>query len=306
MDTLDPGRVGPTWFTDKLAKGEVVIIGGATGTGLEARGVPMVEKGWAVLAQLEYPDVLRQLHLDYIEAGAVAIIANTFAAGRHLLEPGGLGDVVEDAHRLAVEVAIEAREQSESDVVVAGSISGYMADDTDPQWLNRLGDTYREQVDLLAESGVDVIALEMMEHPETCAPAVEAALDSGLPVWFGTSARSGGGRLLSSYEPEDLDFVECLAALLSQDVGLVFVMHTPVPDVAAAVAAVQNVWPGPIGVYPESGYFVEPHWQFVDIIEPDDLLVEARSWRDAGVRIFGGCCGLGVEHIEALTSGLIR
>ena len=302
---LDPSRVGPQWFTDKVARGDLVIIDGATGTGLEAAGVPMVSKGWSVLAQLEYPEILTQLHLDYIEAGASAIITNTFAAGRHLLEPGGLGDRVEDAHRLAVSIAHEARDRAERDVVIAGSISSYMADDTDPEWLGRLADTYREQVSYLAEAGVDVIALEMMEHPELCGPAVDAALGSGLPVWFGTSARSDGQRLLSSYEPADIDFVDNFTALMRDEVGIVFVMHTPVPDVSRAVAGVREHWSGPIGAYPESGYFVEPNWQFVDIITPADLVSAAGGWVDSGVRLLGGCCGLGVEHIEAL-AGLLN
>ena len=62
------------------------------------------------------------------------------------------------------------------------------------------------------------------------------------------------------------------------------------------------VWSGPLGVYPESGYFKMPNWQFVDIIEPDELVTRARVWADNGEQILGGCCGLGVPHIEALKS----
>ena len=77
-------RTGPDWLHDRIAAGELVIIDGATGSELEARGVPMVQKGWSVLAQLEYPDVLRALHEDYIRSGASVVITNTFGAGRHL------------------------------------------------------------------------------------------------------------------------------------------------------------------------------------------------------------------------------
>jgi S-methylmethionine-dependent homocysteine/selenocysteine methylase len=63
---------------------------------------------------------------------------------------------------------------------------------------------------------------------------------------------------------------------------------------------VRQRWSGPIGVYPESGYFAQPNWNFVDVISPDDLAREARAWLDAGARLVGGCCGTGSEHIRAL------
>ena len=112
--------LGADWLNNRIGASEVVVIDGATGNELEARGVPMVEKSWAVMAQLQYPDILRQLHVDYINAGAAAIIANTFAAGRHLLELGGLGNRVADAHRLAVEITLQARDEAGQPVVVPG------------------------------------------------------------------------------------------------------------------------------------------------------------------------------------------
>ena len=69
---------------------------------------------------------------------------------------------------------------------------------------------------------------------------------------------------------------------------------------AAAIGLVQERWQGPIGVYPESGYFTKPNWSFVDIISPGELAAEARKWTAAGVRLIGGCCGTGPEHIRAL------
>ena len=296
--------LGAEWLDSRVDLGEVVVIDGATGSELEARGVPMVDKGWAVMAQLEYPDILRQVHVDYINAGAAAIITNTFAAGRHLLEPGGLGDRVADAHRLAVEIARQAREEAGQPTVVAGSISGYMADALDRRWWDRLDDTYNEQVSLLGDAGVDVIALEMMEHPELCGPAVNAAVESGLPVWLGFSARQTADGLMSSYKPDPIRFEDNVKALITDKVDAVFVMHTSVPDVTPSLKVVADYWDGPVGVYPESGYFIEPHWQFVDIIKPDDLVASANEWVESGVQIVGGCCGLGTRHIEALSSEL--
>ena len=59
-----------------------------------------------------------------------------------------------------------------------------------------------------------------------------------------------------------------------------------------------------MGVYPEAGYFTMPNWHFVDVIEPDDLARDARIWIGGGVRMVGGCCGLGPEHIAVLRQAL--
>jgi S-methylmethionine-dependent homocysteine/selenocysteine methylase len=296
--------VGPGWLDQKISSGSVVTIDGGTGSGLESRGVPMVSKGWSVMAQLEYPDILRQLHRDYIGAGAEVIITNTFGAGRHLLEPGGLGNRVKDAHRKAVAIAQQARDEADHPVAIAGSISSYMADSTDDIWLARLSDTYEEQVALLVDAGVDLIALEMMEHPRLAAPAVEAAVASDVPVWLGISSQTTPEGLMTSFGPESVTMSETLETLITQPVDAVMVMHTLVPDVQPTLDLVAEYWDGPTGVYPESGYFVEPHWQFVDIIGTEDLVDAARGWVDHGAQLIGGCCGLDSEHISALHSGL--
>ena len=71
---------------ERLAAGQVIILDGATGTELERRGVPMHDVSWSGIASLSHPDILRQVHVDYVAAGAEVVIANTFAASRYLLE----------------------------------------------------------------------------------------------------------------------------------------------------------------------------------------------------------------------------
>ena len=61
---------------------------------------------------------------------------------------------------------------------------------------------------------------------------------------------------------------------------------------------------GLLGAYPNAGYWQRPDWVFVDQISPDDYLEAAASWVEAGAKIVGGCCGIGPEHISALSSGL--
>ena len=87
-------------------------------------------------------------------------------------------------------------------------------------------------------------------------------------------------------------------------IDLINVMHTPLSDVPGAIEVVRNYWKGPVGVYPESGEFMMPNWDFVDVIEPSALAENAVTWAEDGIRLIGGCCGLGPAHIEAVSRAL--
>jgi len=299
--TLQHSR-GLRWLHDRLAAGELVIIDGAMGTELQARGVPMHDKAWSGAAVLSHPEVVRAIHADYLAAGAEVIITNTFSSGRHVLEPAGLAAEVANINRSAVDLARQARDEAKRGAV---AIAGSMCEWVDPngKWTDaaRFSESCREQAGLLAEAGVDLIALEMCSHPQRSRLAAEAALATGLPVWLGVSCRREAetGRLVS-FDLPHADFDEFVGGLAGSGVGVINVMHSAIADTADGIAAVRRHWTGPMGVYPESGYFTMPDWHFVDIIAPDDLVKEAKGWVASGAQILGGCCGLGVPHIRAL------
>ncbi|MDE2978532.1 MAG: homocysteine S-methyltransferase family protein [Acidobacteriota bacterium] len=287
-----------------LDRGEILLLDGGTGTELERRGVPMDSAAWCGTAALEHQDAIRDLHEDYIRAGADAIITNTFATHRPLLEAAGLGDQVAVIVRRAVEAALEARERAGCPgVLVAGSMSTMPANNIQggyPAAAEQMA-AYREQCGLLVEAGVDLIALEMMQFHERALLAFQAAKETGLPVWLGVSARKDPETgAITPFNWPDESFEELLDTLIPLGPSIVHVMHSEIAAVPEAVAMVRERWDGPVGVYPESGYFTMPNWNFVDVIEPADLLEEARGWVAAGVQIVGGCCGLGPEHIRAL------
>src|SRR5215204_4880549 len=94
----------------RLEEGEVVILDGATGTELERRGAPMDDAAWDAAALATHPDMVREVHEDYIRAGADVIITNTFATARHVLEPAGMGGQFRELNTRAVTLAKEARE----------------------------------------------------------------------------------------------------------------------------------------------------------------------------------------------------
>jgi methionine synthase I (cobalamin-dependent) len=67
--------------------------------------------------------------------------------------------------------------------------------------------------------------------------------------------------------------------------------------------ACMEQWKGPVACYPECGEWENPDWRFGELA-PDDFAAAAESWADRGVRIIGGCCGIGPEHIGALSQRL--
>ncbi len=306
----DNPEVGPAWLTDRLAGGGVVLLDGGVGTELEKRGVSMDGNAWSGRAVLDGADVLRQVHEDFIRAGAEVVITNTFASGRHMLEPAGAGEHVAEINRSAARIALEARDTAaEGPVSVAGSMCEWTTATDHPKWgtPEGVGEALREQAGLLAEAGVELIALEMCQRLELTTLAVEAALSTGLPVWLGAScgrAEEGGPLVGFSAHAKDRDFGELIAGAAGAGVGVVNIMHSAIADSSDAIDVVRRHWQGPIGIYPESGYFTMPNWQFVDIIEPDDLVGEAKGWIESGVQLVGGCCGLGPDHIRALKDGL--
>jgi len=294
-------------WKETLDRGDVLLIDGGMGTELQRRGVPMDKVAWSGAAVLTHPEVVRETHEDYIRAGARVIITNTFGSTRQMLEPAGYGDQVEAVFRGAVQLARRARDNAaEHAVTVAGSIS------SEPPGFDRNAffsaekelEAYREAAGFLADEGVDLIALEMMVETTHAPRAMQAALETRLPVWLGVGCRKREDGKIVSFDHADLELATVLDALIPMGPTVVNIMHSEIGAIPQAIELVRQRWSGPIGVYPESGYFTKPHWNFVDVIPPAELVTEALGWVAAGVSLLGGCCGTSPDHIEALQAAM--
>ena len=295
-----------TDLNDRVAAGDIVVIDGGMGTELERRGVPMHSETWAGAALVEHPEAVVDVHAEFIRAGAEVIITNTFGASPLMLEAMGYGERAEAIIRGSVDLARRARDRVGRNVAIAGSIStmapgGDLSRPGNRQSDDEIADSLGRMARALADGCCDLIALEMMRDAR-CAPiAMQSARDTGLPVWLGLACTQDkdSGDLVAFDVPENR-FVDTLAATLPLEPDLVCVMHSDVDVTDIAIDIVKQHWNGPLGVYPESGYFEMPHWRFVDVIAPDALVARAHTWAGQGVTLFGGCCGLGPEHIAAL------
>ncbi len=292
----------------KLQRGETIILDGATGTEIQARGVPMDGETWCAEANATHGDVVTDVHASYIAAGADVIIANTFATSALSFNAFGRDDELAELDRLAVQHAKAAAK----DAAVAGSISTMRpviagTDRTSMQqdWrATDAKDLFRRKAQNLRGCGVDFIAMEMMRDCDYSVLATEAAMETGLPVWIGLSFEQRADGQLAGFGRPDQAMEDVIARHAALKPAAISIMHTSINDVLPALQCLKTCWDGPMGVYPESGYFKMPDWQFVDIVSPDDLAAAARPWSAMGVTIFGGCCGLGPQHIAALAKEL--
>lgn len=306
-------------LSGRLADGETVIIDGGMGSQLQAEGVPMDGLAWSARANLEQPEAVQRAHEAYIRAGAEVIIANTFAASRAALAPAGLGDQVGEANRAAMRAAQRAREAVASGpVAVAGSISSFGPIAMEPGGSREEGagaadprfpglDDFREQARLLAEAGADLIALEMIGAKSYGRAALQAATETGLPVWLGISPwRNEDGTIGVLPELGDSDSLESLLAdLADPSLAAVTLMHAKADVVLDAIPVVRRHFAGPIGAYAETGDWAPPNWVF-NGQSAGEYLEYAKGWARRGAQIIGGCCGVGPGHIQLIASQLPR
>jgi len=282
----------------RLHNGDRILIDGATGTEIERRGVPMVDNAWNGGGAMTHPDIVREVHENYIRCGAQIVISNTFSTSRHVLEDAGLEEHFELLNRRGIELAREAQSNMKTpDVLVAGGITHWSFTGQMPT-PHRLRTNIEEQAAIMANAGADLIMLEMMADSERMLIMLDSAQKCGLPVWVGFSCHideRGEPRLLDG--PTLLDGVN---AIQDKEVPVVSIMHTEVEYVEACLDVLKANWGGPIGVYAHSGKFVKPNWIFNDVISPEDYASAANSWLQQGVQIVGGCCGIGLEHIRVL------
>jgi S-methylmethionine-dependent homocysteine/selenocysteine methylase len=289
----------------KLAAGEPIILDGGTGTDIQRRGAPMSGDTWCADVNATHGEIIRSVHDDYIRMGADIITANTFATSPLSFNAYGRDDEMIELDKAAV--AHAKASAAGHDVCVAGSFStmrpvyaGTDRTDLSKNWTrDEAMVLFRRKAQNLKALGVDLIMMEMMRDTDYSLWACEAAMETGLPVWIGISVEKTGDEL-TGFGREDQRFDDVAKAMAALKPEVISIMHTSPNTTDEALAILQKYWRGPIGTYPECGYYAAPDWQFVDVIAPSDLVQKSHDWHKFGATIYGGCCGIGPDHIHAL------
>lgn len=291
--------MGNLQVSQLLQQGGPVLLDGATGTELERRGIPLAPPAWSAAAIFEHPDVLRQIHRDYVAAGAHIVTANTFRThARNLVASGR-----EQEFRLWTCRAVEiARQAAEGQALVAGSMAPlgdcYSPEQTPPREL--LLREHQAMAEALVDAQVDLILIETQLTIEEAAAAAQAARSTGLP-FFVSFVCGRDGRLLSG---ETLQ--QAFATLASFEPAALMVNCLPADEVLATLHPARPSAGGiPLGAYANTGRLLQAGvWESTEGADPAVYAGYAQRWRDSGIVVIGGCCGTTPQHLSAISNGL--
>ncbi len=299
-------------LNERLQNGEILLLDGGVSTEIRRRGVTLDKNVWSGLATKTHPDAVRQVHADYIEAGAQIITANTYSTARHVLESINLGHESKMINLKSVQLAQQARDEVATEpVLIAGSMSSMppLTSHREVAIDGQVQSSYQELAEGLAHAGVDLIIAEMMRDVENAGIVIRAAVSTGLPVLIGFSAMMAENgvdvRSLRWKNTDDTtcahDFGEMVDNLKPLGGLAAGIMHTRVEDTGAALEVLRQHWPGPLMAYAETGKLVLPDWRYEEVSSPQEYAAQIEGWiRNYGVQVVGGCCGTGPEHIRVL------
>jgi methionine synthase / methylenetetrahydrofolate reductase (NADH) len=290
-------------FLERLATGAPILFDGAMGTQLYERGVPY-ERCFDELNLLQ-PDLVQQIHREYITAGAEVVETNTFAANRVRLSAYGLGDRVRDINFQAVKIAREAKEVSGEPVFLAGSVSS-IGRPLAPSGIitpNEARAIFVEQIEALLEAGVDLLVLETFSNIVELTEAVLAAqsVSADLPIVAEVSVAEDG-LTLADARPEDV--VEALEPLGLAAIGVNCGVGPQTALDAIKRMAVRTT--RPLAAMPNAGVPTLANGRQMYVATPEYFADYARRFTSAGVALIGGCCGTSPAHIKAMRAVLPR
>lgn len=295
-----------------------LLLDGGTGRELLKRRVPILTHLWASSALIHAPDAVRQVHRDFIEAGADIVTTNTYGLVRESLDRLGMGDGFGELNRTAARLAAQARDQSGRAVAIAGSLPpqtrSYRPDLVG--YSEQLTSRYRAQVEILAPL-VDLFICETMSTGHEALAAATAATEAGKPVFVSwTLDDDRSGRLRSG------ETVTEAARLLEHLPIHGFLCNCCAPEsISAAAPELAAIGRGRWGGYANTFLPIDASqptyaerrldpadWEryeaaalpFRDDLPPEAFASHAERWHGAGATLLGGCCGAGPAHIARL------
>ena len=293
----------------RLENNDTIILDGAIGAELEKKGAKMHKDLWCGTCSVESPDLVKKVHEEYILAGADIITTNTYATTPIAMKQYGFDDQINEFNKKSVQIAKEAVKNSNKDIAVAGSVSTFGS-------LYKFGTEamkpgFKEQLKILSGEGVDLIILEAMSsQADIVETIIECSLESKLPVWLSISCviddktnkvMLGYNDTIDSDTSIYEDFETSINNFSKIHKGPILIAHSDIEVTGQAIKIAKKKFNGVLGAYPNRGHYEKPHWKFVDNITPSEYLEKAKSWVEDGAQIVGGCCGVGVEEIKAIS-----
>ncbi|MBC8346171.1 MAG: homocysteine S-methyltransferase family protein [Candidatus Marinimicrobia bacterium] len=275
-----------------------LIMDGAMGTELMARGLDLPLPLWSAEANLTDPEIVRGVHADYLYAGADIITTNTFRTTtwsyrKADYSPKRAAERAKSSLMKAVELA-----QSVNPNIVAGSLTS-IEDCYEPETFPGIGaaaDTYGETVEWFIEAGVDVILFETMGHLDEITVALESVENANIDIWLSLIIKDKY-HLLSAHP---LDAVYNLG---KGQVGCLMLNCNTVEKTDQTLKSMIDNWGGDWGVYPNMGLTdPEPDGAMDEKVGENDFRKTIKKYLELDPMVIGTCCGSTPNHIETISN----
>lgn len=276
----------------EILKDNILIFDGAMGTMLQKKGLKLGEN--PELLNLNNPEIIEEVHREYIESGCNVITTNTFGANERKLKLCGLE--VEEAIDSAVQIAKKARE-NKKDVYIALDIGpiGELLEPMGTLSFDKAYNIFKRQIIQGVKSGVDVIIIETMTDLYELKAAILAVKEnSSLPV-FCTMTFEENKRTFTGCNVEAMVLVlEGLGVdALGVNCSLGPKQLTPIVEEICTLAHI------PVMVQPNAGLpTISEEGETIYDITEEEFADALSNFIDLGVKIIGGCCGTTPEYIK--------
>src|SRR5436309_1821818 len=279
-------------FLDALEE-RVLVCDGAMGTMLYAKGI-FINKSFDAL-NVTRPDLVADVHQEYVRAGADIIETNTFGANR--IKLGSFG-VAGELHAINREGATIARRAAGDRAYVAGSIGplGIRIEPWGKTGVDEAQTSFREQAEALASGGVDLFILETFRDLNEIGSAIAAVRSvSDAPI-IAQMTTEEGGNTLDGTPPER--FVPELERRGATMIGVnCSVGPAPMLDTIERMASVTRLR---LAAQPNAGKPRDVEGRNIYLCSPEYMASYARRFILHNVRVVGGCCGTTPEHIRQI------
>jgi methionine synthase I (cobalamin-dependent)/5,10-methylenetetrahydrofolate reductase len=284
-------------FIQAIADEHVYLFDGAMGTMLYSKGV-FINKCYDEL-NLRNPEIVLEVHKEYVRAGAEILETNTYGANRMKLRGFGIEDELQDINIAAAQLA---RRAAGDGVYVAGAIGplGIRIEPYGPTGLDEAREYFREQAAALRDGGVDLFVVETVSNISEIEQAIAAIRDvCSLPViaqmTIGTDGRTVFGDTPKTIA-QRLDAAGADVIGLNCSVG---------PDVMLdAIEEMTEVTGRKISCQPNAGLPRDVNGRQMYMASPDYMSKYAKRLIHKGVKFLGGCCGTTPQHIKMMADAV--
>jgi len=289
-----------------MSERKPILLDGGMGQEIYNRGGKGGYGEWATAALYENPQLVREIHLDYIRAGADVITTNTYGTTRPRMAAVGMEERFEVLVRTASELACQARDEAErGEVRIATSLPPLEA-----SYVNEFELSYEqtraqfaEMMDLL-DPYVDIFLGETLSTTLEAEAFLGAAAGRGKPVWLSLTLEDHG----STHLRGGAQLSDAIASIRERSPDALLI-NCCTPDSLTRALPDLRASGMPFGAYANGFVEIPESWDEAGGVaqlstrrdlSPEVYSADVARWMEAGASIVGGCCEVGPAHIARL------